>query len=342
MPSYAETAMAEDRCVPFPAIEGVRFRRFSGPSDFEAMSTISHRSWLADGFEWVRSVEEIEGTYREISSRDPLEDLILIEAGSEIIGYGEISSDWHDSSNKSFWNFVYLLPDWRIKGIREAVLRYNELRLLDRARRDRARGFFQTWACQEPNDWRSLIERNGYSVSWSQLEMEHSHLESVPLFPLPAGLEVRPVPPERYRDVWEGMKEAYRDERWYSEILYDEEHFRAWPTRSDFEPELWQVAWEGDRIVGAVQNYVDKEANRLFDRRVGHTEGVFVVADWRNRGVAKALISRSLRMHAHLGMTKASLDVTTHNVSGALQLYTSLGYRPVHAFGFFRKPLPNL
>ena len=73
----------------FPQIEGFRFRRFMGPSDFEVMSKVSRRSWLADGFEFVRTAEEFAGVFSEIKSRDPYEDLVFIEVGTDVVGYGE-------------------------------------------------------------------------------------------------------------------------------------------------------------------------------------------------------------------------------------------------------------
>ena len=81
--------------------------------------------------------------------------------------------------------------------------------------------------------------------------------------------------------------------------------------------------------MSVVQNCIGREENRIFNKRVGHTEEIFAVKDWQHRGVASALVSRSLRLLTKLGMTEASLDVDTDNISGAKRLYTSLGHRPV-------------
>ncbi len=329
--------MNDDR---FPQLEGLKFRRFKDSSDFEAMSSISQKSWLADGFEWAKSREDIEAPYAETHNRDPAEDLVFVESGSEVVGYGECYVESVNPSTTSFMTYVHVLPEWRERGIREAVFCYNEARLLERARKSKARGHFETWAREDPNDWRDLIVRHGFAPAYHVLEMARANLDQIPEFPLPSGIEVRPVPPKRYQDVWNGMKEAFQMEPWYSDSLFDDEHFRAWTAKPTFEPEIWQVAWDGDRVVGTVQNYVNGEENRIFHKRVGHTEEIWVARDWRDKGIAKALISRSLRLLAELGMTEASLDVNADNLSGALHLYTSLGYRPVHKFVWLRKPLP--
>jgi len=326
--------------ISIPDLEGLSVRRYKNASDFEAMSNVCGRSSLADGFEWTRSRGDIEGTYDEISTRDRFNDLIFAESGPEIVGYGESYAEPVDSSTWSFWNFAHVLPEWRAQGLREKIFRYNDRRLLGIARRTGSKGYFQTWACTEPNDWRDIIERNGFVRTFDVLEMENPTPAAATIQPLPQGLEIRPVPLGRCRDVWEGMREAYRNEPWFTETMYDEDHFRAWQTKSEFQPELWQVAWDGDRIVGVVQNHIDRTANETFRRSIGHTEDIYVAADWRHKGVASALISRSLRLLASLGMTEASLDVDVENASGALRLYEALGYRQVRSFSFYRKNLP--
>jgi len=322
-----------------PRIKGATVRRFRDASDFVAMSRVSQRSWLGDGFEWLNTEADIANTYESLGDRDPREELIMIESDGEVIGYGDISWETADSNTTLLWNFVHLLPEWRSRGIRESVFAFNEAQLLQRAKRLGLEGYYQTWACDEPNDWKNIVLSNGYSPTWHLLEMIRPDIGRAPDFPLPKGLEVRPVPPDRYKDVWEGMMEAYRSEPWYSAKKFDEEHFKAWHSTDEFEPELWQVAWDGDRVVGAVQNYVNKRENEVFGTRRGHTERIFVAQDWQHKGVAKALISRSLKLLAGLGMTEAALDVNTANLSGAMHLYRGLGYAPVRTFTFYRKPL---
>ena len=92
-------------------------------------------------------------------------------------------------------------------------------------------------------------------------------------------------------------------------------------------------------LVGGVHNHIDNEENQAFNRKWGHTEQIFVRRPWRNKGIAKALITRSLRILSEHGMTEATLDVDTENPSGALRLYENLGFKPYSEFIFYRKPL---
>ena len=56
-----------------------------------------------------------------------------------------------------------------------------------------------------------------------------------------------------------------------------------------FDPTLWRVAWEGDRVVGMVLSFIDKDENAEYGRLRGYTENICVrrrVAQaraWRGR-----------------------------------------------------------
>ena len=104
-------------------------------------------------------------------------------------------------------------------------------------------------------------------------------------------------------------------------------------------PRLWQVAWDGDEVAGMVLPRVDEEANRGRDRKRGYTEHVFVRRPWRGRGLAKALLVRSLHVLRDEGMDEAELGVDSENDSGAFGFYQRMGYVTERTDIWFRKPL---
>lgn len=62
-------------------------------------------------------------------------------------------------------------------------------------------------------------------------------------------------------------------------------------------------------------------------------------ADWRNRGIAGALLAMSLSELDARGMTEAALGVDTDNPGGALHLYTSLGFELQTYEAVYDKPV---
>ena len=203
----------------------------------------------------------------------------------------------------------------------------------------KARKVLEVWAATVPNSWKAILEAGGYSPSWYVLEMVREGLENIPDMPLPEGVEVRPVRPEDMRKIWDAAKEALRDENSFFEENWDELAWEKLASDPKCTPELWQIAWEGDEVVGGVHNIIDRAENEGLGRKWGHTEQIFVRRAWRNKGIAKALIARSLKVVRDAGMEAATLDVDSQNPSRALHLYESLGYRVCRQFTFYRKDL---
>ncbi|MGH9117949.1 MAG: GNAT family N-acetyltransferase [Acidimicrobiales bacterium] len=103
--------------------------------------------------------------------------------------------------------------------------------------------------------------------------------------------------------------------------------------------ELWQVAWAGEEVVGQVRTHANPgEAGRL-GRRRGWTEDISTSRAWRRRGVASALICNSLRQLRELEFDEAGLGADTENLSGAFDLYASLGYRQVSLRAVYERPI---
>jgi mycothiol synthase len=324
-----------------PEVPGLLFRRFSGATDYQAMSAVINGSKEADGLEWAQSVEDVERTYRHLVNCDPEMDLLFAEVEGNVIGYSRVWWSQEVDGTRLYHHFAHLLPEWRGKGIRQVLLRRNERRIREIAdgHPEDGPGFFQAWTSDTEGHWEGLLQAAGYEAVRYGFSMVRPDLEGIPDLPLPEGLEVRPVKPEHVSLIWAAAKEAFRDHWGYSEDEWSLEHLREWQESPTYNPELWQVAWEGDQVAGMVQNFIDEAENQEYDRKRGYTEGISVRRPWRRRGLARALIARSFRMLKELGMTEAALGVDADNPNGALQLYKSLGFRVVKRHTTYRRPL---
>jgi GNAT superfamily N-acetyltransferase len=101
---------------------------------------------------------------------------------------------------------------------------------------------------------------------------------------------------------------------------------------------MWQVAWDGDEVAGLVINSIIPVENEETGELVGWLDSVATRRPWRGRGVASALIARSLAVLRERGMEIASLGGDVENPTGALGLYESFGFRPTRRWAFYRKP----
>ena len=106
---------------------------------------------------------------------------------------------------------------------------------------------------------------------------------------------------------------------------------------TDFQPQLWKIAWDGEQAVGNVLNFVLHQENENFKRKRGYTEGISVRRPWRRKGIARALLTESIKMFQEMGMEETCLGVDTENPRGALELYQSVGYQEIKRYVTYRK-----
>ena len=107
----------------------------------------------------------------------------------------------------------------------------------------------------------------------------------------------------------------------------------------DTDPSLWVIAWDGDEIAAGVNNSIHPEENEALGIQRGWLDSVFTRRAWRRRGLARALIARSLVLFRDRGMTSAALGVDADNPSGALGLYEEAGFAVDDRFTASRKPM---
>jgi len=157
---------------------------------------------------------------------------------------------------------------------------------------------------------------------------------------MPPGLEMRPVELEQYRLIWEASEEAFRDHWGFSPS--EEAYYREWlEDPVIFQPALWQIAWdiERDEVAGQVRTFIDELENETHNRWRGYTEFISVRRPYRRRGLARALISESLRVLKARGMTESALTVDTESLTGATRIYEDCGFTVESRSTSYHKPL---
>jgi len=333
-----------------PSIPNLTFRHFQGEADYPQLAEVFSRSWDADGKPSILTAADAARLYSNMRNFDAYNDLLIAEELTtehpQIVAYGR--SEWWDEESEdgsgTFRGYgfkCYLTPEWRGKGLESAMLHYYEahLRELSASHEFTGTRLFQTFASDRHAAFTEALESNGYEPVRYEYEMLRPDMDNIPDLPMPEGLETRPVQPEHLRPIWEAEVEAFRD-HWGSFEL-DEGDYQRWLDYPNFQPHLWQVAWdtETNQVAGMIRNYISDEENTRYGRQQGYTEWISVRRPWRRRGLARALLARSLQMHNDLGITQAALSVDSQNPLGALQLYESMGFRTTIRVTTYRKPL---
>ena len=322
-----------------PSLSGLTFRSFHGEDDYPIMADVTNACYTADQTGEIVTRDWIANFYRHLANFDPQRDLLFAEVDGRPIAYNRMTSRKLDDGTRLYASVGFVLPAWRHTGIGRALLHHAEGRLREIASTHPNDGlrFYQSFAADTEVACDALLHNEGYQPVRHFFEMVRPTLDDLPEAPLPDGLEVRSARPDHYRLIGAALNEAFRDHYGHSEST--EADYQRWINGPQFQPHLWQVAWEGDEVAGMVLNYIDADENAHFNRKRGWTDPICVRRPWRKRGLARALIVQSLRLLKAHGMTEAGLGVDTENPSGALRLYEGVGFRPIKRFSSYWKPM---
>ncbi len=331
-----------DAAAQAAGIPGLVIRPYAGEVDLPEIVRIQNADWEADGLDYRETVAEQAAWLSHPSEQfDASRDSWIAEVDGRMAGHAR--RDWVDATDgvREYRGRGAVDPAWRRRGIGRALAEHGEqqARQLAAAQQTDRPRVLGTFTEDRNAGAMALAERLGYeSVRWF-FDMERPGLDrDLPeLGPLPEGIEVRPVETEHLRAIWQADIEAFRD-HWggHDESKEAFLRFRDSPT---FDPSLWVVAWDGDEVVAASVNAIYTHENEAFGRRRGWLESVFTRRAWRRRGIAGAVIVRSLHLLAQRGMDTAALGVDAANPSGALRLYESFGFAVTERGRAWRKPM---
>jgi len=176
-----------------------------------------------------------------------------------------------------------------------------------------------------------LLETNGYDHIRTFWQMLIDLDRSFDAGDVPAGVTIRRLKPGLdERGAHETLDEAFS-----THFGYFHEPFEQWwehqHTDESFDPRLGFVAHADGKIVGASINGVIDGTGWVYE--LGVRQG------WQGRGIGRALLRRIFAMFAENGVKVARLGVDTENATGALELYRSVGMRPVREWRLFEKHL---
>lgn len=318
---------------------GLTFRYFQDETDYQEIVRVFNACKEVDGEDTSLTLEDIAHQYEHLERCDLSKDMIFIEVDEEVIGYARVGWYPEDSGDRIYYSLGWILPVWRRKGIGSAVLHFCENRLREIAANhpEECTKFFQAGHSDQQEGLIHLLEENGYSGTRWFYEMTRPIEDPLPEVSLPAGLEVRPVPEDRYRDVFEAQNEAFRDH--WGHVEATETDYRRFLSEPTFDSSLWKVAWDGEEVAGMVLNFLNAKENQEFQRKRGYTENISVRRPYRRQGLARYLLIQSIEMFRDMGMEETALGVDAQNPNQALSLYEGVGYQVVKKFTTRRKRL---
>jgi mycothiol synthase len=150
-----------------------------------------------------------------------------------------------------------------------------------------------------------------------------------------AGIDVRTLVAGQEREVYACAAEAFED-HWGDGFSSEESFLHRHVDASDtFDPELWFLAWKGERLVGLLLANADAEE----DPELGYVGLLGVRREARGNGIGEALLRRSFVRFYELGKRGAQLVVDSESSTGANRLYERVGMTAQPRFANWDRPL---
>lgn len=273
------------------------------------------RRWTAPSVDRERDVSVVEGPggglcgYLSVEAEPPY---------TEVFAYGAVALPFHG------------------RGLGAAIVGENERR---------ARRFFSLAApgrrvvvhagalAGEPKA-STLLASRGYRLV-RRFQLMRIDFAGAPVPPASlTGIELRSFVPGDERRVYDTFVSAFADH--WGEGIETYEGFRHYTFDGrDFDPALWQLAWDGDTLAGVAGCLLES----VEDPSRGYVGVLGVRASYRRRGIGEALLRQSFRVLHERGRGGCDLHVDAESLTGATRLYERLGMTAHPRFAAWEKEL---
>ena len=299
-------------------------REFRGEVDLDALIELLQAVADQDKDGMEVSIEELRFEWISV---EPgwIRDLRVWEAKSRFVAsVGALHSVEDERRRIYLWHDVH--PDWREPAFVDETTRVacdvSSMLVNGSGAMRSVTGAHQEWK-------RASLERAGFAHIRNFNRMSAPIAEGTARPVLPDGFEIRPLDPSTEIDGWVAAANAgFADHFEHHQMTADEKRHRM--TQDGYLPEIDLVLVdEVDRIVGIGTNSTETLANG--DKR-GWVHLLALLPEYRGRGLGRALLLYSMAGLRDAGYDRAYLGVDSGNESGALKLYTSVGFQLEHHF----------
>jgi ribosomal protein S18 acetylase RimI-like enzyme len=298
-------------------------------------AAVEHPSWFEKPGDLVHVLESTTNDARTHT-------LIGLDSDGTARAYGRITKN-PEGDKASAMGCVD--PEWQRRGIGTAVIAWQEAQTRRRFEQDAAAGRaagpprMRIRTEEQHHHQARLLENLGYgTIRWFN-EMHRPLAKPLPDIRLASGYEFKVLEQSLFEPVRLAHNEAFKD-HWGSEPR-DEESWRF-----TLEEPTARHDWSGvvlDASTGDVAAYQlashDPDAAKDRGFKEGYTELLGVRRAYRGKGLAQVLLVEAMRRFTQAGMDVASLDVDSANPTGALALYTAMGYVAVNRSMTWEKQL---
>lgn len=307
--------------------EGIRWRPLSA-DDAATVTDLAERISVRDHPTWSESLDEIREELGH-SWVDPGRDgMLAIDADGTAVAWGLTVAPPNPESLVRVILFGGVDAAHRGRGIGRRLMAWQH----DRAREMLAASdlalpaWVLSYAADRAPEHGRLLQRLGFEPARYFTTLEADLAEPTPAVPVPEGVQVVPFD-ERLSEAVRAAKNAAFADHWGSQPA-SREGWESMQSLASFRRDLSRVALADGEVVGFVVTEVNEDDWERQGSRSGYIGLVGTVRAWRGRGLASALLGEVLSAYRGALLERAVLDVDADNPTGALGVYTRLGFAP--------------
>jgi mycothiol synthase len=310
----------------------------------------------ADGPAVVRllaAAERVDNTGEHFSAADVADffavdgfelardSLGIFRPDGELAGYGTVQPPRVVAGRDEVGLTGTVHPDHRGQGLGRELLGWLETRGAEahRGGHPDLPGELALHAWEHVGSHTRLAERAGYRATrWFIAMRRDLSVPDPDVRPVEPPLRLVPFDPAYDDATRRAHNEAFAGH--YGSSQRGETEWKQWFTgQRAFRPACSFLVLDGEEVAAYLLAYfweAEAEASGVKEGWIGQ---LGCREPWRGRGLASALLTRSLGAFRDEGYARAGLDVDTENASGALGLYQRLGFTTAERNVSYVKPL---
>ena len=285
---------------------------------YQAIDSTDHPNYLTNR-EQVQ--EELGYSFIDLEA----DSLLAVTAGGRVVAAGVVMEPpRQESLVREFMNGG-VHPEFRGRGIGRELLAWQRARGEQKlaASDKRLPGWLVGYADVRAPGRRRLLEAGGFTVVRYFQTMERDLADLIPDVSPAGEVRIEPYRPELSTAVHAARDDAFRD-HWGSQPLSDEQFHGL--TSGTFAADLSFVAIVEGEVAGVLLTDVDEEDWPGQGFSSSYVSTVAVTRPYRGRRIAPTLLRAVLEASAARGLDRVVLDVDAENPTGALGLYTGMGF----------------
>jgi mycothiol synthase len=313
-----------------PNVEGLTWRAAT-LDDLDALTVLQRAIDLADHPNYATTRDELEEELSHSYVDLERDSLVARDVHGVTVAYGTVElSPGQETIVRSFL-YGGVHPEHRGRGIGRELIAWQQSRALQQLA-----GSPKTlpgWICgntdeRDPATAR-LLARSGFMPTRWFISQLRDLAQDIPVVDLPPGITLVPYSTELSDAIHVAKNEAFRD-HWSSQPTTDEQ-WSSMTGLDSFHAGHSSAALAPDgSVAGFLITFVVEDDWELQGFSSGYVALLGVVREWRRKGIAPALLAHAMRAYRDAGFEKAELDVDSDNPSGALGMYTGMGFVEQH------------